>query len=260
MQARLFAPQKEFAWKEEFTMIEAFDYMRQLNMPSIILRLSLAMLCGGMIGIDRAKKRRAAGFRTYMLVCLGAALGVVLSQYLHVMLTSVWSADPLLAKRTMDVSRIGEKVIGGVGFLGTGTIIITGKQEVKGLTTAAGLWASASLGIAIGAGCYECVIVAFALILLCFRLLPKLENYLVENGRYINIFVEFTSVENLAEIINCVKAQDLKIFDIDFDRGTESHSGYPSAVFSTYMNRKMPHTQLIAAISGLDSVRSVNEI
>ena len=131
-------------------MITAFDSLRELSMVSVLLRLSLAMVCGGLIGIERGRKRRAAGLRTYMLVCLGATLSVILSQYFYVMLTTVWSVDASLVGRTTDVSRIAAKVIGGIGFLGTGTIIITGKQEVKGLTTAAGLWASASLGIAVG--------------------------------------------------------------------------------------------------------------
>lgn len=241
-------------------MITAFDFLRELSMASVFLRLSLAMVCGGMIGMERGRKRRAAGLRTYMLVCLGATLSVILSQYFYVMLTTVWSADASLVGRTTDVSRIAAKVIGGIGFLGTGTIIITGRQEVKGLTTAAGLWASASLGIAIGAGCYECVIIAFALMLLCISLLPAVENYIIENARNINVFVEFTSLDGMGDILGCVKAQNVQIYDVDIERGSETRSGYPSAVFSMRMNRKMPHTRLMTAISELETVRSVNEI
>ena len=229
-------------------------------MASVLLRLSLAMICGGLIGMERGKKRRAAGLRTYMLVCLGAALSVVLSQYFSVMLATVWSADAAVTGRTTDVSRIAARVIGGIGFLGTGTIIITGKQEVRGLTTAAGLWASASLGIAIGAGCYECVIIAFALMLLCISLLPAVENYIIENARNINIFVEFTSFDDIGSILGCLKAQDVQIYDVETERGSETRSGYPSAILSVRMNRKMPHTQLMAALSDLEAVRSINEI
>ena len=125
-----------------------FDFLREFSFLSILLRLLLAMLFGGVIGLERGRKRRAAGFRTYMLVCLGAALTMLLSQYLHRMLNTVWSGAAL----TIDVSRISAQVINGIGFLGAGTIIVTGRQQVKGLTTAAGLWASACMGIAIGAG------------------------------------------------------------------------------------------------------------
>ena len=241
-------------------MIAAFDSLRELSMASLLLRLVLAMVCGGLIGMERGEKRRAAGLRTYMLVCLGAALSVVLSQYFYVCLTTVWSADALLVGRTTDVSRIAAMVIGGIGFLGTGTIIITGKQEVRGLTTAAGLWASASLGIAIGAGCYECVIIAFALMLLCIALLPAVEDYIIENARNINIFVEFTSLDDIGDILGCLKTQDVQIYDVEIERGSETRSGYPSAVLSMRMNRKMPHTELMTAISGMETVRSINEI
>ena len=241
-------------------MITAFDALRELSMASVLLRLSLAMVCGGLIGMERGRKRRAAGLRTYMLVCLGATLSVILSQYFYVMLTTVWSADASLVGRTTDVSRIAAKVIGGIGFLGTGTIIITGKQEVRGLTTAAGLWASASLGIAIGAGCYECVIIAFALMLLCISLLPAVESYIIENARNINIFVEFTSLDDIGAILRCVKAQNAQIYDVEIERGSETRSGYPSAVLSMRMNQKMPHTQLMTALSDLEAVRSINEI
>lgn len=127
------------------------DYLRELNLASVFLRLTLAMFFGGMIGIEREKKRRPAGFRTYMLVCLGATLTGIISQYNYVMINTVFADIASEIGRNTDVTRIGAKVIGCVGFLGAGTIIVTDRQEVKGLTTAAGLWASACMGLAIGA-------------------------------------------------------------------------------------------------------------
>ena len=134
------------------------SYLRELNMASLLLRLILAMLCGGLLGLERGRKRRPAGSRTYMLVCLGAALTMVLSQYEYVMLTTEWAdVSTELGIRT-DVARFGAQVVNGIGFLGAGTIMITGRQQIKGLTTAAGLWASACMGLAIGAGFYESVL------------------------------------------------------------------------------------------------------
>ena len=141
--------------------MECLDFLRELNIWSVMLRLTVAMAFGGLIGMERGKKRRAAGFRTYMLVCLGAALTMLLSQYEYGMLTSAWSQTASQLGIRTDVSRFGAQVINGIGFLGAGTIIVTGRQEVKGLTTAAGLWASACMGLAIGAGFYECVLLAF---------------------------------------------------------------------------------------------------
>ena len=139
-------------------MIGALDPLRDLNLASLLFRLALAMFFGGMIGLERVRKRRPAGFRTYMLVCLGATLAGIVSQYNFIMLNTTFYETMKEVGRSTDVSRIGAKVIGGIGFLGAGTVIVTGRQEVKGLTTAAGLWASACMGLAIGAGFYECVV------------------------------------------------------------------------------------------------------
>ena len=240
-------------------MIEALDHLRELNMASVMLRLMLAMLFGGVIGLERAKKGRAAGFRTYMLVCLGAALTMLLSQYEYYMITNDWAALAGEIGIRTDVSRFGAQVINGIGFLAAGTIIVTGRQEVKGMTTAAGLWASACTGIAIGAGFYECVLLAFILISLVIQVLPHVENFIVENARNMNIYVEFDSLDNVGEIISRIKAQDVQIYDVDIDHGRQEKFRNPSAVFSIRLNHKQAHTQVLAAISELESVRTIDE-
>ena len=188
-------------------MWEELAYLREMNVASILLRLVLAMLFGGFIGLERERKRRPAGFRTYMLVCLGAALTMLLSQYEFYMVTGAWHETAELIGLRTDVSRFGAQVINGIGFLGAGTIIVTGKQEVKGLTTAAGLWASACMGLAIGAGFYECVLLGFALIFLTNRLLPMVEDAVIENARNMNLYVEFRTLDDLGDIIGRIKAQ-----------------------------------------------------
>ena len=240
--------------------MECLDFLRELNIWSVMLRLTVAMAFGGLIGMERGKKRRAAGFRTYMLVCLGAALTMLLSQYEYGMLTSAWSQTASQLGIRTGVSRSGAQVIHGIGFLGAGTIIVTGRQEVKGLTTAAGLWASACMGLAIGAGFYECVVLAFLLIFLSIRLLPYLENFVVENARNMNIYVEFESLDDVGAIIGRIKAQDVQIYEVDIDHGREEKLSNPSAVFSIRLNHKQMHTQVLAAISELETVRTIDEI
>ena len=212
-------------------MNEVLEYLRQLNFASLSLRLLLAMLLGGMIGMERARKGRAAGFRTYILVCMGAALTMLLGQYFHSTLEGIWGQTA-----NTDVARMGAQVINGIGFLGAGTIIVTGRQEVKGLTTAAGLWASACMGLAVGAGFYECVLLAFVLIVLSIRVLPRVENYVIENTRSLNIYVEFESMEDLGPLISRIKKQDVQILDVEFERVREEHL-HPSAVFVLRMKR-----------------------
>ena len=241
-------------------MIEVLEPLRELSTVSVLLRLVLAMLFGGMIGLERGKKGRAAGFRTYMLVCLGAALTMLLSQYEYYMLTHDWAELAAEIGLRTDVSRFGAQVVNGIGFLGAGTIIVTGRQEVKGMTTAAGLWASACTGLAIGAGCYECVLLACLLISLVIRVLPHVENYVVENARNMNIYVEFNSLDDVGDILNRIKSQNVQIYDVELNHGREEKSRHPSAVFSFRLNQKQMHTQVLAAIAELESVRTIDEI
>lgn len=119
------------------------ELLQELNWISITVRLLLALICGGILGIEREKKRRPAGLRTYMLVCVGAAFVMITNEYMSFKYEGV------------DPSRMGAQVISGIGFLGAGTIIVTGRNRVKGLTTAAGLWAAACIGLAAGAGFYS---------------------------------------------------------------------------------------------------------
>lgn len=241
-------------------MLEQLDFLREVNTLSVLLRLLLAMFFGGLIGLERGRKRRAAGMRTYMLVCLGAALTVLLSLYEYHMITTVWSNLAAEIGTRTDVARFGAQVINGIGFLAAGTIIVTGRQEVKGLTTAAGLWASACTGIAIGAGFYECVFLAFLLISLVIQVLPHVENYIVEKARNMNIYVEFESLDDIGEIIGRVKALNVQIYDVDIDHGRREKFRNPSAVFSIRLNQRQMHTQVLAAISELETVTTIDEI
>ena len=244
----------------EARLISSLDYFRELNFSSVLLRLLLAMIFGGMIGLERGRKHRAAGFRTYMLVCLGATLTSILSQYLYVRLDTDWLGFAETTSRQIDVSRFGAQVYSGIGFLAAGTIIVTGRQEVKGLTTAAGLWASACMGIAIGAGFYECVVIAFVLMFLCIHFLPVLEVYLLENARNMNIYVELKSLDEIGVLLGAVKTQNIQIYGVEIDRGGEEHHRYPSAVLSVRLEHHQQHPQVLAALSEITGVIMIEEI
>lgn len=147
-----------------------------------------------------------------------------------------------------------------IGFLAAGTIIVTGRQEVKGLTTAAGLWASACMGIAIGAGFYECVVIAFVLMFLCIHFLPVLEVYLLENARNMNIYVELKSLDEIGVLLGAVKTQNIQIYGVEIDRGGEEHHRYPSAVLSVRLEHHQQHPQVLAALSEITGVIMIEEI
>ena len=195
-----------------------------------------------------------------MLVSLGAALTMLLGQYEFHMLQGAWSQTAEFAGNKIDVTRFGAQVINGIGFLGAGTVIVTGKQEVKGLTTAAGLWASACMGLAIGAGFYECMILAFILMFLSIRLLPAVENFIIENARNMNLYVEFQSLDDVGRILTQVKQFDVHIYEVDISRGGEDLHRKPSAVLFMRLKKKFPHAQIMTAMMDLDCITTIEEV
>ena len=226
-----------------------------LTIWDVVIRLSVASLCGGLVGIERGRKRRAAGFRTHMLICMGAALTMVLGSYLFVVLNGgFWGTT---APVQTDVSRLGAQVINGIGFIGAGTIIVTGRQQVKGMTTAAGLWASACMGLAIGAGFYSAALIACCTIILTIVVFSKLEYFILSRSRNVNLFVEFESVDNLSDIIEKIKGQDVRIFDVEMTKGRGGT--YPNAIFTLQLPKRKSHTALMTAIAQIETVLTIEE-
>ena len=244
----------------ESDMENTFQFLRELNIWSMMLRVVLAMIVGGVIGLERERKGRAAGFRTYTLVALGAAVTVILSQYLNIMLNSFMADAYAIVGQRTDVVRLGTQVIGGVGFLAAGTIIVTGKQEVTGLTTAAGLWASACMGLAVGAGFIECVLVSFLLVIMSIRVLPAIEMMILNRSRNMLLYVETENILQLSAIINYIKREEIRIFSLEINRDKPDQFDGVSAVLDIRLPIHLYHAELVAALSTLNGVITIDEV
>lgn len=221
--------------------------LREINTLSIILRLSLAILCGGIIGYDRSKKRRPAGFRTHILVCIGSALVMITSQYIVDILQ--FSADP---------SRLGAQVISGIGFLGAGTIIVTGKQQVKGLTTAAGLWASACMGLAIGIGFYEGALIGCAFIFGSMTILHRFDEFVTTRTRLVDLYVEVENVKGINELYEFARLNHVEISSIEIVK--VKHENIIGLYISLRQKEKNNHAKLITMIGSISEVVKVEEV
>ena len=156
-------------------MVNVLTYLREFHFLSAVFRLLLALAAGAAIGYGRSRKHRSAGMRTYMLVSMGAALTILISLYESEMLNGAWAGAQAFAALKFDGSRFSAQVINGVGFLAAGTIVGAAHQQVAGLTTAIGLFTSACLGIAAGAGFYECVIPAVPLMIFALESMGPME-------------------------------------------------------------------------------------
>ena len=225
-----------------------------LTFWDVCVRLIFATVCGGIIGVERGRKNRPAGFRTYVLVCVGAALTMILSAYL-VAMGAKWGVSV-----TTDFSRFGAQVINGIGFLGAGTIIITGKNQVKGMTTAAGLWASACLGLAIGAGFYVGAAVGCLLMILTVTVFAKIEFFITSKSRNITLYIEFDNTDNVTEICEHIKARGVRIFDVELIKANQGGTKYPGAILVMRLPKKLTHTALVTEIAKVDSVRLIEEL
>ena len=229
-------------------MSEFIQVIKGTDIIGVAVRLFLAVLCGGLIGLERESKRRSAGFRTHTLICIGATLTTLTGQYL---LSRGLYTDP---------ARLGAQVIAGMGFIGAGAIIVTSRRQVKGLTTAAGLWSSAIIGLAIGTGYYEAALIAVALVLFSEIILSKLEYFIISTARSMNIYVEFSEIENLNAIVDEVKKHNMTIVDVEITKSRPSQGMRPSAILALHFKKKIPHENVMTFISEVPGVTSVEEL
>ena len=232
-------------------MLEFHNVFREgeIGWLTVTVRLILAIICGGVIGLERERKRRPAGFRTHILICLGAAMTTLTSQYLALNLGAF-----------TDMARLGAQVIAGIGFIGAGTIIITKRRQVKGLTTAAGLWAAAIVGLCCGAAFFEAAVLATVIILLAEIVFAKLEYFIVSNARVCNLYVEYSESANLGTIVDTIKKTGAYIVDMEITKKSSSEGRNPCAVFSIRTPRKIKQQAMMTMLAKLDGVVSVEEL
>ena len=224
------------------------EVLKELNTVSVTVRLLLSLICGGILGVERGRKKRPAGFRTYMLVCIGAALVMITNQYI----TEVYGGT--------DPARMGAQVISGIGFLGAGTIIVTGRNRVKGLTTAAGLWAAACVGLSLGIGFYTGAVVGCVLIFVVMALLQGLDDWVMSSTKVINLYVEFDQMTDVGVFLRFAKEQGFRISDLEMTRANGVGDNGTAILCTLRLPKKKPHAEILQMLSVAEKVRYVEEL
>lgn len=231
-------------------MLSCFDFVRDVNMLSITVRMVLAVLCGGLIGIEREFKRRPAGFRTHILICLGAAMTTLTSQYLY-----------LNMGMYTDIARLGAQVIAGVGFIGAGTIIVTKHQRVKGLTTAAGLWTAAIIGLVCGAGYVECAIFSTLMVLVAELVLIRFEYRYALKADDVHLYIEYTDANVIEEIVRIIRDKHLSMKELEITRVAGDNEGMKyCAIIAVSVSRKQLDEEVVKSINLVENVTTVEEL
>lgn len=219
-----------------------------ISIQRIAFRMCFAMFAGAMLGIEREYKNQPAGFRTYMLVCIGSALIMLTNEYLCV---QYGSGDP---------ARLGAQVINGIGFLGAGTIIHTRNNIVKGLTTAAGLWVSAALGLAIGIGFYEAATIGLVLIFFIMTVMRYWDGLIKRKSKLVNVYVEYDDSLQIQSMIDVIRTMDGQMLEI-FDESKKGRVlGVRSMSFTLKLKKRKEHEELIMALSYVPGILYAIEI
>ena len=191
-----------------------------------VVRILLSTFCAGTLGFERERHNQAAGFRTYIIVSDASAL---------VMMTNIFVAGI----GETDLVRMSASVITGLGFLGAGTILVTRNQEVRGLTTAAGLWAVAIIGTAFGAGFYAGGIICYAFIFLAMQVLRRVDLRIRKTQRVSTVYFEMERKSMAGQIIRHVKSRGHYIWDLNLFSETQEKSGGPvCGTFTLWVNGK----------------------
>ena len=187
---------------EFFSNISKIKFVGELTVDVVFLRLLLAVIFGGIVGIERERNNKPAGFRTYILVCFGAAIVSIVQDQLRINIFNFEKNFPDLASfMKSDLGRLGAQVISGIGFLGAGSIIKE-KGEVEGLTTAAGIWATGCVGLGIGWGFYNIAIVAIIFMLIIMTALKKVETIFMKKSSNLIFEIEIDENSAVSEIIS----------------------------------------------------------
>ena len=228
-------------------MLTIFDGLRTLTQLSTVVRLLMAFACGTLIGLERSYRNKPAGFRTHTLVCLAACIASMTGMYLY-----------LVAHLSTDVSRIGAQVISGLGFIGAGTIVVTRSKQVKGLTTAAGMWASGIIGLAIGAGFYEGGIAGTLMILFVETCMNEVRKH-IRHASEFRIAASYYNRPDLDKVLRLCKDNGLTITNLQITGTTEQKIPVYSALISV-RGDDIERETLIKKINNIPGIISAEQI
>ena len=222
--------------------------LREVTYLAIALRIFAAVFIGGLIGLERGLKNRPAGMRTYMLVCVGACLVMLTNQY---MCQVFKVGDPV---------RMGAQVVSGIGFLGAGTIIVTRRNQIKGLTTAAGLWSAAGVGLALGVGFYEAALAGGFAVFFVMTLLQRMDNNMHRTTKVIDVYFELSKSLSLGDFLRELRTRNIEVQSTQRDVDAEAEEKVRSYVATLKLQKRRNHIEVIDELCSIDGIVYLEEL
>ena len=217
-----------------------------IQVPASILRLLLALLAGGLIGYERSIKGNDAGFRTHIIVCMSSCAVMLTNLHLYELY------------QTGDPTRLPAQVVSGVGFLGAGCILVTSQRRIKGVTTAAGLWSSACIGLCIGAGDYIVAGFVLAAVFITMTVFRLVDDNVFKVSRYLRFYTEFDSVPAMTTFVRELRNRGMKVSDIEPIDGKIARG--PAALFRIQLKTPGSAKQIIAELEKMDGIVYMSEL
>lgn len=220
--------------------------VNNLSIVTMLLRIALSMICGGVIGLERGKANQPAGMRTYMLVSLGACIVMITGEFVYYKFA------------TGDPARLGAQVISGIGFLGAGSIVISGKLRIRGLTTAAGLWVSACIGLVIGIGFFECGIAATLAVYVTMGTFKRVEDRITFHNGWFGVYVQLGDISNLTDFYDGINALGMKIGEVQIFEKKHEFKGAIISIQNCIHEDREDVLKKIGMIHGVEKVNFIS--
>lgn len=221
----------------------------ELNIYSIVFRILIAIILGAIVGCERSSKRHAAGLRTFMLVFIATTIAMIL--------------DSLIAS-TSGLYLISAAALLGISTISVNSILYSSRNQIRGLTTAVGIWLCGIIGLCIGAGYYSITLVAFVALMVSISFFPELELYLKNRSNHFEIHIEFKNQMYLQDFVTVIRKLGLRIDDIELNPAYANSelSVYTISVsiISEELKQYKTHKEIIEALATLEYVAHVEEI
>lgn len=227
---------------------ENMNEIRYLTDSAVVVRLLLSLLLGGILGFERGLKNRPAGLRTYILVCMGSCIVMMTNQYIYQVYNT---GDPV---------RMSAQVISGIGFLGAGTIIVTRRNQIKGLTTAAGLWASACVGLAIGIGLYEVAFFGGLSIFVVLTFLGHWDYFIRNRTRDIEAYIEIPDSLAFSTFVREARMRGISIMNVQFESDDTTTDGKLGFICTLRSVKRSEHGRIILTVRSISDGITIDEL
>ena len=227
------------------------EWSSNLDIFSIILRVSLSILFSAIIGWERSTKRHAAGLRTFMLISLASTMAMLLDLF-------------VMKSSSVPFPLISAAVVIGIAVISSNSILFSSKSQIKGLTTAAGLWSVGFIGLLIGAGFYTVAVIGFFAMMICLSLFPKMERYFKNRSNHFEVHLELKNKENLQSFVATIRQLGLRIDDIEvnpayINSGLSVYS-VSLTIQSNELKKYKSHSEIIDALRSIDYIHHIEEM